>query len=221
MRCRASGDASGAMPRVWKCFRKLSVMLPHRFRKASELVHIASTRHPPHLHQRLTQVRPFHILSVGGFPKPSTSLSSTSRCMRSLRLLGGVLHRCVAWGKIALHLGLTLGFFSRRHVRMQSIRVVVNLKNLCYYYGWLWMPAQTQACSYSLSRPPCRERNLATRLGKSPHKPSTSRSLFTPSQHVFNRAEKASRVSSQALRGTVSARRFRNQATAVSCNISS
>ena len=38
MRCRASGDASGAMPRVWKCFRKLSVMLPHRFRKASELV---------------------------------------------------------------------------------------------------------------------------------------------------------------------------------------
>ena len=90
------------MPRDWKCFRKLSVMLPHRFLKASELV--------PHCFDEMP-----------------------ARCPQRL------LHRCVAWGKMALHLGLALGFFSRRHMCMQSTRVLqtlfVNMRNLVIIVG--------------------------------------------------------------------------------------
>ena len=91
MRCRASGDASGAMPCVWKCFRKLSVMLPHRFRKAFELapwpfvLHVRrrstsqySVVHPAaRLHELLPGVLPGehvkHALSKA-HPRPGASI---------------------------------------------------------------------------------------------------------------------------------------------------
>ena len=52
--------------------------------------------------------------------------------------------------------------------------------------------------SHSPSLSPFRARNLAMRFGKLLQSPSTSRSLFTLSQHCFKRAAKASRVSSHA-----------------------
>ena len=75
--------------------------------------------------------------------------------------------------------------------------------------------------SHSHSRSPFRACNLAMRFGKLLQRLSTSRSLFTLSQHCFNRAAKASSVSSHARRGTLSARRVRKHDTAVSCNMSS
>ena len=69
MRCRASGDASGAMPCVWKCFRKLSVMLPHRFRKASELVPHCFDETPTPSAPTLDPSAAFSHLLCRGFPK--------------------------------------------------------------------------------------------------------------------------------------------------------
>ena len=57
------------MPRVWKCFRKLSVMLPHRFRKASELVPHCVDETPTPSAPTLDPSAAFSHLLCRGFPK--------------------------------------------------------------------------------------------------------------------------------------------------------
>ena len=57
------------MARVWKCFRKLSVMLPHRFRKASELVPHCFDETPTPSAPTLDPSAAFSHLLCRGFPK--------------------------------------------------------------------------------------------------------------------------------------------------------